>query len=288
MIQESKFRMTLGNNKMKHKRNVTLAFAALALAIVPVLSAADTGGFFAMPVSASYEPSCASPTGDMIAGCAAQAERILASTVRLEIIGPSSTRKSHATVTGGRYLITHNHFSLVWVNVQQDDHWTIRLIRPDGRSFLNNMPLSIFTVVAETEEMLVLDFGEIDGIGFFERLGFSSAELKPWAGMPVQPGREVAQVNWDGSQSFVQWNRVSFIADNSKAPGLELEQTIMIGASGGGVFVDGIHIGNNWLKGTNYRYPSQSHSFGHSVAALNSEAILMIISPDEEAVLATQ
>ena len=60
------------------------------------------------PPAADTAPSCANPTPQTAAGCAALAEKILAATVRLEFYGCGGI--GHGTIYGGRYLITDKHY----------------------------------------------------------------------------------------------------------------------------------------------------------------------------------
>ena len=68
--------------------------------------------------SATTAASCAAPTPEIIAACRAQADRILAATVRLELIASTPDGNGqelltgHGTVMAGRYILTHNHYGL--------------------------------------------------------------------------------------------------------------------------------------------------------------------------------
>jgi hypothetical protein len=221
-------------------------------------------------------PSCASPTPQMIAGCQAQAERILASTVRLEFHGPSGGI-GHGTVFGGRYLITHNHYPVsgeVLSHTGDDLISAVSVFKANGDIVLLKAPLSYFDVVGVAPEALVLDFKEYNGIGFFDRVGVLSIETKVWNDLTIQPGEEVAQIDWDGTTARVIWILVAAVRTDSGTPYVEVDYFVEQGASGGGVFYNGIHIANNWSRLTDRDPVSGEDLRQYSVAAMNTESLL--------------
>lgn len=279
---------------MKNNFIIVLAFATLSLAILPVAAAAgqqiDSGRIAAVEVLSALEPTGgrqsppSMPLMDSAAMRTAQSERILESTVRLEIHRPSRKTISHATVAGGRFIITHNHYPVDFSTLKAGldaSQVKITIRKINGDTILNNAPLTVFGIAAEYPEALILDFGEIGDIGFFDYHGVPSAVFRSWDIMPIEPGSDVAQVNWDGTETFVQWTKVSYINPDPETPVVELENSIMLGASGGGVFINGNHIGNNWLKGSNYEHESRDPSLRYSVAAMNTETEFLFPSPYE-------
>jgi hypothetical protein len=209
--------------------------------------------------------SCARPWPGQVDGCRAMEAAILSATVRLTIHGRIEVEDGyevqvitgttgHATVTGGRYLISHNHFGLPLSQVLLYNRHAggglsgVSVYRLDGTAVLDHGPISAFEVVAEQGETTVLDFGE----GFFDRAGVASAAVAAGDGLAIAPGQEVALVDWDGrGQTRVVWAEIVAAYKTAAHPAGELgliqvDHGIQVGASGGGVFLNGVHVGNNW------------------------------------------
>lgn len=239
--------------------------------VVAVADAASTGAVATPVMTDTLGPSCANPTAEIIASCAAQAERILASTVRIEFHGLAGGI-GHATVVGGRYLITHNHYPVTAAALQnggEDQVTAISVFKANGDIILLKAPLSYFSVVAEESEMLVLDFQVYSGVGFFDSLSVPSADFRGDVDQLPQPGSEVAQIDWDGTTAHVDWVRVTAIVTHEGTPHIILENFVQHGASGGGVFFNGVHVGNNWTRQTD-RLESSEIIRQYSLAALNA------------------
>jgi hypothetical protein len=125
-------------------------------------------------------------------------------------------------------------------------------------------------VVVEEEETLVLDFGtKSNGQGYFEWLGMTSASFMGWQDVPLQPGDEVAQIDHDGEHSFITWTRVNEVITNDGVPRITMQNDLIGGASGGGVFWNGFHIANSWGIIEHVGEDGQVY-LRTSVAALNS------------------
>jgi hypothetical protein len=150
----------------------------------------------------------------------------------------------------GRYLVTHNHFSIplpTLKNVKNNGSAAVSMYKANGEIIIMEAPPTVFTVVVEDPETLVLDFGTGDaGQGFFEMLGMPSARFKAWQHLQLRRGMEVAQIDWDGATAHVDWVRVNDLDMVDGTPTLELDSFVTPGASGGGVFWQGYHIANNW------------------------------------------
>lgn len=180
-------------------------------------------------------------------------ERILQSTVRIYIetwvVNPDEsgydvdTAVSHATLKDGRFLVTHNHFSTPLTGDNQLNYTTVTLANSRGEA-LFKASLSDFELVWQDPETLVIAYKD-DSL--FESLGFVSAEFADWSSVPLESGIEVAQVDWDGTTTRVDWTTVQEINVDDGVPRLVLADSIMLGASGGGIFWQGKHIANNWL-----------------------------------------
>jgi hypothetical protein len=240
--------------------------------------ASSGGALAALPETAG--PSCANPTPEMTAGCGAEADRILASTVRIEFHGPGGGI-GHATVVGGRYLITHNHYPVSGEALSRGGDGLVTAVsvfKANGDIILLKAPPVYFTVVAMASEALVLDFQAYSGVGFFESLGVPSADTRTWDTMGVQPGGEVAQIDWNGSTAHVTWARVTAVYNEGGAPYVELDTFVEQGASGGGVFYNGYHIANNWSRNTDHQADTGAVLRQYSLAALNTVSLAVSAS----------
>jgi hypothetical protein len=184
-------------------------------------------------------------------------EQILASTVRVVIQNwivddnesgyTIDQSVAHATVMSGSRLVTHNHFSLP-LSIRHPDgeveaYGLVKLLDARGKQ-LFQAPLSEFELAWEDQETLVFAYEDESQ---FEALGLRPAEFVEWTSLPLEAGMEVAQVDWDGSMTRVDWTTVQEVKLDGGAPLLLLEDGVMLGASGGGIFWQGKHIANNWL-----------------------------------------
>lgn len=229
----------------------------------------------AQPVDTT--PSCANPAPELAATCAALGEKILASTVRLEFHGCGGI--GHGTIFGGRYLITHNHYPVSAETLGRGGDGLISAVsvyKANGDVILLKAPLSYFSVALIAPEALVLDFREYGGVGFFDSVGVPSVETGAWGSLNVQPGSEVAQIDWDGSIARVIWVRVASVHPEGDSPYIELDSFVEQGASGGGVFYNGVHIANNWSRNTDCVAATGEVLRQYSLAALNSVSIVAL------------
>jgi hypothetical protein len=152
----------------------------------------------------------------------------------------------HGTVMAGRYLVTHNHFE-VPLNIMQrpgdaGSYGVVYLYNSSGE-LLHKGPLSDFELARSDVETLVFAHKEA---GFFEDLGIASAGYAAWPAVMLEPEMEVAQVDWDGETARVDWVNVKEVILNNGTPRLVLDDGVLQGASGGGIFWQGIHVANNW------------------------------------------
>lgn len=260
-----------------------------AVACSPLGEAHAVGGSpapdAAQPVSPTpmdESPSCANPTAEREADCRAMAERLLAMTVRVEFLTAHEISRGHATVVDGRYLITHNHYPIAETCTRNEggcDVTAISLFKANGEIILANAPLQSVAFDLVSPETLVLDFGDLGGQGLFDVLGLPSAEIGTGESLNVTPGSEVAQVDWNGTTAHVDWSRVKSIGVDGVTPYMELDTFVEHGASGGGVFYNGVHIANNWTRCTDVAAADGEISSQFSVAALNPPAFNGIVEP---------
>lgn len=231
----------------------------------------------AAPVSVAADgPSCADPTPEMTADCRAQAERILASTVRLEFHGPGGGI-GHGTIFGGRYLITHNHYPVSGEALSRGGDglvWAVSVLKANGDIILLKAPLSFFSVILIAPEALVLDFWEYGGVSFFDSVGVPSVEIASLHNLTIQPGDEVAQIDWDMTIARVTWARVAAVHVEGNTPYVELDSFVEQGASGGGVFYKGTHIANNWSRNIDRQAETGEVLRRYSLAALNTASLI--------------
>jgi hypothetical protein len=230
------------------------------------------------PVAMS-ELSCINPLPGQEAACADVVQQILDSTVRIEMHSwtevdgqPALTpgRTSHATIKDGRYLVTHNHFRHSLQATEESGYVAISLYQVNGEPILQQAPLTVFDVVAQDSATLVLEFTDDAGQGLFASLGLPSANFASRQALALQPGMEVAQVLWNGRYTSLQWTTIEKVVDEG-VPRIELHSTLGAGSSGGGVFWQGQHIGNN-LSRTRVRGPQREILRMFSTATLNDMA----------------
>lgn len=250
---------------MKHLMVVTsLAFVIIAKVLAPALSTVYDGS-----TKAKLEA------------------QILSSTVRVYfqtwVVAPDEggylTYESvgHATVKDGRYLVTHNHTEIpLSIRSREGDpeSFTQVFLFNAGGELRHEGPLTDFSIVVEDAETLVLAHREN---GFLESLGFTSAEFKSWEPLALEVGMEVAQIDWDGEKARVDWVAVSDFTVEKGVPRIALADGATVGASGGGIFWQGYHIGNNW------RVEEQLDNMGDVIgqsttAALNSPLVVRDLS----------
>lgn len=201
--------------------------------------------------------------------------RILRSTLRLQVdywLVAEAERGyliensvGHGTVKEGRYLVTHNHFGRPFAGIGAAQVFThVRLYDASGEEVAALSGDRIF-VAHQEAQTLVLDFGLRDGQGFFHSLGLPSADFAPGQTLDLPAGSPIAQVDWDGTASRVDWTVLS-----KSGRDLALDDGLLPGASGGGVYWQGRHVGNNWTTveelGRNGAVLRR-----YSVAAANSE-----------------
>jgi hypothetical protein len=227
----------------------------------------------------SFGPSCSDQTPEMVAGCRALADRILASTVRLELIAAKQDGRGndlitgHGTVLAGRYVLTHNHYGLTPEEFGDGRLLSLSIYRADGSLAVKDVLPGSFSLIVVAPETLLLDFGDFSGQGLFGIVGLASAELAVGAAVSLQLGDEVAQIDWNGVTAYVVWARVTAVNAESGAPYVELDSFVERGASGGGVFYNGVHIANNWSRNTDLRGDTGETLRRYSLAALNTENI---------------
>lgn len=214
------------------------------------------GALFAVALRNSDGIGCSNPFIFKARVCHEWEEQILNSTVRILIeswtVLPGDKgydiqySMGHATVMNGRFLVTHNHYDLPFSirtgEIDERSYRVIYLFNARGVQVFK-CPLSDFSIVSEHNETLILAYKQE---AIFEKLGFASAEFASWPSFPLEVGAEVAQIDWDGQSTRVDWTRVEEIHAGDGVTKLLLSDGILPGASGGGIFRQGVHIGNNW------------------------------------------
>ena len=231
-------------------------------------------------------PACAAPTPAIIAACDAQAARILAATVRLELI---ATRQDgdgkelltgHGTVMAGRYVLTHNHYGLKPEEFGNGRLVSLTVYKADGSVALKDVAPGSLSVSVLAPEVLLLDFGAYGGQGVFGVVGLASAEFASGAVVGLQTGVELAQIDWDGATARVMWTRLTAVHETGGTVTVELDSFVAQGASGGGVFFNGVHIANNWARTTDMHGATGEIVGRSSLAAINpGDVTLEILVP---------
>lgn len=153
---------------------------------------------------------------------------------------------SHATVMDNSKLLTHNHFSFPLPILNREEgseaYVSLKLLDTEGKQ-LFQAPVSDFELAYEDQETLVFAYKDESR---FESLGLMQAEFYDWTSVPLQAGMEVAQIDWDGSATRVDWTTILEVKLDEGIPFLVLEDGVKLGASGGGIFWEGKHIANVW------------------------------------------
>ena len=225
----------------------------LAVAVPAAMSADSIVGM---------QESCLQPKGKAAKACREREQGILAATVRIEFRGWSVAENEtgynidssvgHGTVKEGRYLVTHNHINIpLSIRPQEGELeiYTVVILTNSSGEKLFEGPLSDFELVWEDPEVLVIAHKD-DSL--FEKLGFASAEFKDWSSVPLEAGMEVAQVDWDGATTRVDWTTIQEVNIEEGVPRLVLADGATPGASGGGIFWNGVHVANNWAMVEQY------------------------------------
>ncbi len=164
---------------------------------------------------------------------------------------------SHGTVIDGRYLLTHNHFGIPLSQIQiynrhaNKSFTGVSVYRLDGTAVIENASMDVFRVANESNESVLLDFGTVTGQGFFAQAGIKSAKIGASTNGRLRPHTEIGLIDWDGqTNSLVVWVQVKAIYQDDGQTFVQADHFIELGASGGGVFLNNQHIGNNWARMT--------------------------------------
>ena len=247
----------------------------------------------AAPVAMSSETasvSCISPSSTQEqAACAEMEASILAATIRIELhtwatFGGHTkdiTTKSHATILDGKYLVTHNHYKYA-LTEQVEAYGEIKgytgvsLRTFSGDLLIENAPLNAFSIVYEDPQTLVLAFIDESDAGLFEAAGLPPAQFADTDSIPLEEGTELAQIDWDGETAHVDWVQVDNLSLNIEVPQLQVNNFPKKGCSGGGVFWNGIHIGNNWGKNVEADPDTDEITRRYSTIALNTSAVVAL------------
>ncbi|MFW5943111.1 MAG: hypothetical protein ACOCXI_15010, partial [Chloroflexota bacterium] len=247
-------------------------------------------------IGGQLQTTCAVPDIADLERCQQLEAAILATTLRLEITvktlddhgsgRPTTISIGHATVVNGRFLVTHNHFAVSPHEQHNCQLLTLSAYRADGSLALHQAPAHTFQVFITGPQTLVFDFGEYGGQGAFDYMGMASTQVGTWQALGLRPGAEVAQVNWDGQKSHIDWVQVSSIGHENGTPVLQLDNYAEPGASGGGVFFAGYHVGNNWYRDADKLFITGKTVRKWTVAALNDTSLIALATSDAESPLA--
>ena len=248
-------------------------------------------GFGLLMAFSPQDSTCGGPLPHGLPNCQEMERQILSATVRIQFHGRIEIEDgynsqringtlSHATIVKGRYLVTHNHFGIPLSQAVQYGRYAnggftgVSIYKLDGEPVLSHAPLTTFSVVSEAGETTTLDFGVIEGQGLFARAGLTSAKFVTRDEIELRPDSEVAQIDKDeqGNTTIV-WTQIRDVVSDKEQHLLKLENFIQLGASGGGVYVDGYHVGNNWSRIPLVDAETGEYLSGYSVVALNADPI---------------
>lgn len=229
--------------------------------------------------SLNQNAGCRNPILANQSACKEIEEQILGSTVRIrfEVWSVKDEEsgydvrfsEGHATLYGDRYLVTHNHYSVPAYEIENNQYGLVILSNASGEEVYRG-PISDFNLVLEEAEALVFAYKNHT---LSEKTGLIPAQISAWTSIQLQEGMEVAQVDWDGSKTRIDWVTVREVHHEGEMSWIVLDDDAKEGASGGGIFWQGIHIGNNWRR--------ETHVLGENAldvtrAALNSEQIALL------------
>lgn len=187
--------------------------------------------------------------------------------------------EGHGTVVNGRFLITHNHhtipLSLSETGFDPDIYTRLFIFNTDGE-LINTLPFTDFQIGLREPQMLLLVYvGEPEDQPF-GTIGLDVTQVLAGTAVPLA-GSEIAQIDWDGHRTGVVWTEVTAVYPQHDPPCLELASQPQLGASGGGIFWQGQHIGNTWLKGSRSS-AANGPICQYSKAALNSSELLAYLT----------
>jgi len=120
----------------------------------------------------------------------------------------------------------------------------------------------------------VLEFLNAQSVGLFSALGLPSANFVDWQAANLQLGTELAQIDWDGKRAHVDWTSIEVLYLEAAVPQLQIGNFILFGCSGGGIFWNGQHIGNNWARDMEEDSATNEIIRHYSIIALDSRALL--------------
>lgn len=151
----------------------------------------------------------------------------------------------HATLRNGRTLVSHNHFEILEQVDVPDTAISVVIYDSSGR-YLFSSPLTDFAMSLEGDETRVFEMKyEYDQLQM-AGAGIVSAQFDDWHSLDLKPGMAVAQIDWDGTATRVDWTVIEEVITGDGLPRVILSEGVTRGGSGGGVFLNGIHIANNW------------------------------------------
>ena len=276
---------------MTHK-NLIYSLVILMTAIVSILSNIT---IIAKAEDPTYEvpnvTSCINPqTYKDRAKCREIEQQILSTTVRIQMQGVimiggqqlPMTRccKSHATVLNGRYLVTHNHFGydLTEEAPADGEGYTGLILRSaNGKMLLESVPLSALVIVYEDNETLVLDLLDEKGNSLIESLELPTPQIIDWKAVNWKVGLELAHIDWNGEKAHVDWVLVEEVITNGATPHIQVNNFAKDGASGGGLYWNGIHVGNNWAINWEKDPNTGDVIRRYTIIALNSLDVAMAV-----------
>ncbi len=215
---------------------------------------------------------------DFCTACQQREDDILSSTVRITLqLWRMNADESgyhldesmgHATLKDGRFLITHNHYNLLDDINDPNASVSVVLYTASGIP-IAQMPLTDFNITQVGDETLMFEMKHEYGRNKLAEAGIKSATFGDWQTAQLQPGMEVAQVDWDGTQTHINWATIQEIITKDGVPRLVLDSGVTEGGSGGGVFWNGLHIANNWMT-IDHLDGSGNIIYATSVAPMNA------------------
>lgn len=206
---------------------------------------------------------CAQPGPEDIEICRALEQEILESTVRFQVVWwipvpdqdrfDDLRRIGHGTVLPGCRLLTHNHFDVALPPFNPPDVHTSFYFYDAAGSFIGRS--TQVTIAEAGQETLVLTLVTAENECPLGKLANHPARFASQPSSLAARATEAAQVDWDGTRSYVSWKPIAAVDSVEGVDRLVLDGPVMLGASGGGVYVHGHYVATTWTRVT-YRIAS--------------------------------
>ncbi len=225
---------------------------------------------------------CSNPLPEDGATCRALEQAILQATVRFKVVwwipqaeqdGFDDLRRvGHGTILPECRLLTHNHFDVLLPPLSPPDVITDFYFYDAAGNYIGRS--TEVTIASAGEESLVLALASDDDSCPLGDLANHPARFAERPSAALDGANEAAQIDWDGTHSFVSWKSIEAVETEDGVECVVLEGPVMLGASGGGVYVGGRYVATTWTRVT-YRIAATKEPLpgGQSWAVLHDRQL---------------